>query len=85
MRELLPLRDMLQEVRHRLKLDFTKPTILYSTIFENNNGALGLAQSSRMTSRTKCILVKYYFFRSHIRIDNETDTSVILEEIDTKD
>jgi hypothetical protein len=38
-------------------------------VFEDNNGALGLALSPRITPRTKYIGVKYHFFREHIGVD----------------
>jgi hypothetical protein len=65
-RELIPLRRVLQEVGLALILDFSKPSIVQSTCFEDNNGALGLAITPRMTPRTKHIGVKYHFFKSKI-------------------
>ncbi len=69
MRELIPLRAILQEVGTKLNLDFAQPIIMHSTVFEDNNGALGLASSPKMTPRTKHIGVKYHFFRSKIGED----------------
>ena len=66
MRESLPRRNLLQEVGKILKLDFVKHGLMQSTVFEDNNGALGLATSPKLTSQAKHIVVKYYFFRSHI-------------------
>ena len=37
-----------------------------STVFEDNNGALQLALSHKLTPRTKHIAVKYHFFKSKI-------------------
>jgi hypothetical protein len=65
-RELIPLRRVLQEVGRALDLAFTKPSIVLSTCFEDNNGALGLAVAPKMTPRTKHIGVKYHFFKSMI-------------------
>ena len=48
MRELLPMRELLQEVGDELNMDFTKPSIMHSTVFEDNNGALGLASSPKI-------------------------------------
>ena len=66
MRELLPLRNLLQQVGKNLKLDFVKHGLMQSTVFEDNNGALGLATSPKLTPHTKHITVKYHFFKSHI-------------------
>ena len=69
MRELLPQRELLQEIGDRMGLSYTQPTILHSSVFEDNNGALQLAQSPKISPRTKHIAVKYHFFRSHIGED----------------
>ena len=66
MREILPLRELLKEVGDKLQLDFTKPTLVHSTIFEDNNGAIQLATSPKISPRTKHIGIKYHFFKSHI-------------------
>ena len=66
MHNLLPLSQMLQEVGTQLKIYFAYPTIMYSTLFEYNNGALSLAISPRKNPRTYHIAVKYHFFREHV-------------------
>ena len=43
MRELLPMRELLQEVGEQIDMDFAKPSQMHSTVFEDNNGAVGLA------------------------------------------
>ena len=42
-RELLPQRELLQEIGDKMKLSYTQPSILHSSVFEDNNGALQLA------------------------------------------
>jgi hypothetical protein len=80
--ELIPMRALLfQEVRDALKLKCTQPTILHSTVFEDNNGALALATSPKMTPRTKHIAVKYHHFRSKIG----PDKGIIIQRIDTNE
>jgi len=69
MRELLPMQELLQEIGDKLGLDFASPAIMHSTVFEDNNGALGLATSPQLTPRTKHISVKYHFFKSKIGLD----------------
>ena len=66
MRDLLPMRRILKELGEKLELDFMKPAMIHSTIFEDNNGALGLATAPKLTPRTKHIAVKYHWFKSHI-------------------
>ena len=67
-RELIPIRCVLQEVGNTLSLPFTQPSIVQSTCFEDNNGALGLANSPKLTPRTKHIAVKMHFFKSYLRL-----------------
>jgi hypothetical protein len=66
MRDLLPMRRVLTEIGTQLKLDFMKPAMIHSTIFEDNNGALGLAKAPKLTPRTKHIAVKYHWFKDMI-------------------
>jgi hypothetical protein len=78
-RELLPMRELFQEVGTALQLKCAMPTILYSTVFEDNNGALSIATSPKISPRTKHIAVKYHHFRSKIGIDK----GIIIQRIDT--
>ena len=80
MRELLPQRELLKEIGKKMKLDFVLPSIMHSTVFEDNNGALTLASSPKISPRTKHIAVKYHFFRDKIGVDK----GIILEKIDTQ-
>ncbi|MGH3053412.1 MAG: reverse transcriptase domain-containing protein [Gaiellaceae bacterium] len=66
MRDLIPLRALLQEVGTNLGMDFAKPAIMHSTVFEDNNGALSMAVAPRITPRNKHIAVKYHHFRDHV-------------------
>ncbi len=66
MRDLVPLRRLMKEIGERCELDFVKPAMVHSTIFEDNNGALGLATAPKLTPRTKHIGVKYHWFKSLI-------------------
>ena len=79
MRDLIPMRRLLQEAGEGLNLSFAKPAILHSTVFEDNNGALSLALSPKMTPRTKHIAVKYHHFRTSIG----EDKGILLVKIDT--
>jgi hypothetical protein len=79
MRLLIPMRRLLAEIGGKLELDFSKPTILHSTVFEDNNGALGLATAPKLTPRTKHIATKYHFFRDHVG----RDKGIELQRVDT--
>jgi hypothetical protein len=79
MRELLPLRELMIELSTAMKLDKKIKVVTKSTVFEDNNGCLVLAQSPRMTPRNRHIAVPMHHFRSRVH-----DGSVSIEKIDTK-
>ena len=60
------MRSLLLEIGTKMNLDFAKPALVHSTIFEDNNGALGLATAPKLSPRTKHIGVKYHWFKSLI-------------------
>ena len=66
LRELIPLRRLLEEIGECLALEFCNPSMMHSQVFEDNNGALVLADIPKMTPRTKHIAVKYHWFRENI-------------------
>ena len=45
---------------------FSSPVIIHYTVFEYNNGAIGLAAPPRTTATTHHISAKYNFSREHI-------------------
>ena len=67
-RELLPLMDLVQEVSDAVGLPSDEASNIFSTIWEDNIGALTLAhlELPRMTPRSKYIAVKYHWFREHV-------------------
>jgi len=69
MRELLPLRVLLQEIGTKLGLDYIKQSLVRSTVFEDNMSTLSLINVPKMSTRNKHLSLKYHFFRSHIGID----------------
>ena len=66
MRELLPMRALLQEMSNKMSLDFAKDSLVRSTVFEDNQGCLSLVNVPKMSARNKYLALKYHFFRSHI-------------------
>ena len=66
-RALLPLKILIKEIIDNLviyseKLNFVSS----STIYEDNNRAIVVATSPRMTPIPKHIAVKYHWFRQHV-------------------
>ena len=69
MRELLPMRTLLQEISDKLNLTLVKQSLVKSTVFEDNQGCLCLVNVPKMSPRNKYLALKYHFFRSHIGED----------------
>jgi len=65
-RDLIPLRNTLQELVATFDLGLPTPPIIHSTIWEDNSGALKLANMAlpRVTPKSKHFGVKYHWFRS---------------------
>ena len=66
MRDLIPLRRVLNDIAEAFDLDINVPTS-YSKVFEDNQGALTLAKAPAMTPRTKHIALRYHHFREEVR------------------
>jgi hypothetical protein len=83
MRTMLPLRRILIEVVTALELPSRLQASIHARVFEDNNGALLLANDQRIMLRTKYFLVKWHFFWSHITNGN-CNHSVTVNKVDTK-
>ena len=75
------------EIGNKMNLDYMKPAYIQSTVFEDNNGCLTVANAPQMTPRTKHIAVKYHWFKSHLSTpekDKDSDLKGIwLKRVDT--
>ena len=65
-RDLLPIKNILDLLNKFIRID-NKEINTYSTIFEDNAGALQLATELKYRPRTKHICVKYHHFRQHVK------------------
>jgi hypothetical protein len=66
-RVLLPIMDLLEEgMKHGVPVHTTEPTVR-CRIFEDNAGALELANVPKMRPRTRHINQKYHHFRAHVK------------------
>ena len=81
-RSLLPLHQLIEEISEKCNLHNHIPTSIHSTIWEDNAGALALANMElpRMSPRSKHIGVKYHWFRELIQSKNFS-----VKNIDTLD
>ena len=64
--DLLPLKSLVHEVVTALKLPNDLKYTTKSTMFEDNQGAITVASSPRLTLTSKHIAIKYHWFRGHI-------------------
>jgi hypothetical protein len=80
MRDLLPFKQLFLAVSSGIGLGHDVCTAFKTTVWEDNNGALSLAnmEPGRMTPRSKHYAVKYHWFRSHL-----SPNSVEVKKIDT--
>ncbi len=67
LRGVIPVMNLLQEMRERdYQVICTKPHV-YCNVFEDNSGALELARLPKLRPRTKYINVCYHHFCEHVR------------------
>ena len=66
MRELIPLRRLLKELQVAFNFESSIARTA-STVFEDNMGALTLANVPKLTPRSKHIAIPYHFFREFVR------------------
>ena len=69
MRELIPMRALLQEYAIKLGLGHLSTSLVRSTVFEDNQGCLSIVNVPKMSPRNKYLALKYHFFRSNIGED----------------
>ena len=65
MRDVLPMRIKVEQVLKQLNVDMTN-VVVYSTAFEDNNGALILATTKKMTLQSKHTAIKYHHFKQAV-------------------
>ena len=66
-RALLPLKKIIKEVIDNLGIDCENlKFVSSSTVYKDNNRAIVVATSPRMTPSSKHIAVKYHWFRHHV-------------------
>ena len=67
LRDLLPFKELVKEMTTALDMDAGKlEFVSKSTVYEDNQGAIVVATSPRMTPTSKHIAVKYHWFRQHV-------------------
>jgi hypothetical protein len=66
MRHLLPLREIVDEIRRHMGLSKDYPVRMKSKVFEDNNGCIAVATSPKITPRSKHIGTACVFFKEHL-------------------
>ena len=85
MRNLLPIQALFQEIQgHGFELDLPKPMV-HCTVFEDNIGAIELANAPKICPQTKHIAIKYHHFCSHIKTESQPEGTVTIKYIPTKE
>lgn len=84
MRDLLPFLDLVKTIAKGVGLSQDQITKIKTTVWEDNIGALTLAQleAGQSTSRSKHYAIKYHWFRSQLK--PEGMNKVVIDKIDTK-
>ena len=77
MKDLLPMQAFLEELKETMPVIGDAKAVVNSTVFEDDNEALHMATSPKMTPRTKWIAIKYHFFKDHIGVEK----GIILKKI----
>ena len=87
MREVLPFRDLIKVVADGVGLDKDCVTNFKTTVWEDNNGCLHLANMDpgQHTPRSKFYDCKVHWFRSHLKSSIDTPTPITVLKIDTRD
>ena len=66
MREVLPLIELLQELRKFGLIKGINTPKVYCKVFEDNSGAIEIAKAPKMRPRTKYLNTKYHHFRDQV-------------------
>ena len=80
LRTVIPMQTLLNEVAPRIITSTSFTVAMISTVFEDNNGALSLATTHKVTSRTKHFNIKYHFFW-----ENVENGDIVIKRIDTQE
>jgi hypothetical protein len=66
LRQVIPLMRLVDEIKLKVGLNLTTIPVVKCNVFEDNTGAVELANVPKMRPRTKHINSKYHHFRKHV-------------------
>ena len=84
MRDMLPLKRMVKEVAKVVTGDENVRVVTKSDVFEDNNGALTVATSPRITPQSKFFAVKLHFFKEHVQTKQNPGGEIEIQKIETQ-
>jgi hypothetical protein len=67
MREILPMLTLIKEAARRKIIPKTSKPMIHCKLFEDNKGAIEMANVPKMHPRTKHLNIKYHFFRQYVQ------------------
>jgi hypothetical protein len=80
LRELIPLMELVKEVRHHgIDVDYIPP-VVHCKVFEDNSGAIEMARLPKIRPRTKHINNTYHHFREYVDRGEITILSIPTED-----
>jgi hypothetical protein len=85
MRDMLPLKAMVEAVAKAVTGDDTVDVVCKSDVWEDNNGALTVATMPKITPQSKFFNVKLHFFKEHVATEQHPDRPVRIQKIDTEE
>ena len=80
LRNTIPLMQLVNELKEKLDLPMDTIPTVYCKAFEDNSGAVELANVPKMRPRTKHINTKYHHFRQHV-----FEKQIEVQQISTED
>jgi Reverse transcriptase (RNA-dependent DNA polymerase) len=80
LRAVIPVQQMLREMFTNISIPPQITTVMHARVFEDNSGALALANAQRLTQTTRYFATRLHHFWEHVR---RQDLKV--EKIDTKE
>ena len=81
-RELMWVRRLVSDVAKGFGIEYNHTTIIKSTVFEDNEGAIAVAKRPDMTPQTRHLHMKYHHFKENIGVD-KAGNGITIEWIST--
>ena len=66
MRELLWVRRIVHDITTGFGINYNRDTVIHSTVFEDNQGAIAVAKRPDLTRRTRHLHTKYHHFKENL-------------------